>query len=223
MLGVRVKKRRWEVCRVWVQLWENKNCCYLFIVLLILIVGRLLACCVFNSDGSLPVKRTGPGSFELTAPMPRFELLIHDLWWDTTGAIVWWVILGWGGGQPRIWRQQYLSSVMGHSGILISVGRTWNLLGVITPCQVQMRGVDRFFIIIASVKIGAWLVPRITVKTCTWEGCRSIAANRAGLQECRLIRQLLARRAVVGWKRVFGVAILRPSTVSIVWKRRSLW
>lgn len=85
---------------------RNKNdlCYYLFIVLLILIVGRLLAWCVFKSDGSLSVKRTGPGSFELTAPMPRLELFIHGLRRDTVGAMVWRLILGGGGGQPGIWR-----------------------------------------------------------------------------------------------------------------------
>lgn len=213
----RVRGRRWELGRVWVQLWKNKKCCYLFIVLGIVKLACLLAWCVFNSDGSLPVKRTGPGSFELTAPMPRLELLIHDLWWYSRGAIVWGVILGWGGQQPGMWRQSYRSSVMGHGRILVSAGRTWDLLGIITPCQVQMRGVDHFFIIIASVEISAWLVPGIMIKTSTWEGWRSIA-NKAGL-----IRELLARWAVVGRIRVFRVVILRSSVVSIMWERRSLW
>lgn len=202
---------------------KDDVCYYLFIVLLTLIVGGLLAWCVFKSDGSLSVKRTGPGSSELTPPMPRLQLLIHDLRRDTAGPIVWRVVIGWGGGQPGIWRQRSLSSVIGHSGILISILRTRNLLGIITPCQVQMWGIDHVFIVIASMEIGAGLVAGIMVKAITREGWRSIAANRAGVWECRLVGQLLTRWAVVRCIRVFRVAVLRSSVVSIVWKRRSLW
>lgn len=124
--------------------------------------------------------------------------------------------------------------MVGHSGIfipiLISVGRTGSVLGVIAPCQVQIRGIDHLFIIIGFRKTGAGLVPGIMVKANAWGGLRSIAANWAGVRECRLIlfgqitEQLLTRRAVVRCKRVFRVAILRSSMVSIVHHReRSLW
>lgn len=68
-----------------------------------------------------------------------------------------------------------------HSGILVSVMITRNLLGVIAPCQVQMRGVDHFFITIASMEIGAGLIPGIMVKAIPRDAWRPIAANRAGV------------------------------------------
>lgn len=96
-----------------------------------------------------------------------------------------------------------MCSVVGHSNIvipiLISVGRTGSVLSVIAPCQVQIRGIDHFFFIIGFIKTGAGLVPGIMVKASTWNGLRSIAANWAGPQECRLIlfrqitEQLLTR------------------------------
>ena len=158
---------------------------------LILVAGRLPSSHVFNSDCSLSVQGAGPGGFELTAPVPGLELFTHHLLWETTGAVVWMVPLSRGGGESDIRRQRPLCSLVRHSGvfipILISVGRSGSLLGVIAVCQVQIRWVDHFFIIIGFVETGAGLVPGIMVKTSAWEGLRSIAANLARVRECRLI------------------------------------
>lgn len=96
-----------------------------------------------------------------------------------------------------------MGSVVGPSNILIpivvSVGRTGSVLAVIIACQVQIRGIDHFFVIIGFIKSGAGLLPRIMVKASMWKGLRSIAANWAGAQKCRLIliwqitEQLLTR------------------------------
>lgn len=206
---------------------------HLFMVLLILVAGPLPEGHVFNSDRSLSVQRAGPGGFELTAPVPRLELLVHYLLWETSGAVVWMVPLS--RGESDVSRQRPLCSLVRHSSslfivILISAGRAGSLLGVVAPCQVQIRLVDHFFIVIGFRKTGAGLVPGIMVEASAWEGWRSVAANWARVRERRLILfgqitgRLLTGRAVVGCKRVFRVAVLRVNVVSIVHRGgRSLW
>lgn len=182
---------------------------------------------MFDSDCSLSVKGAGPGGFELTAPMPRLELFVHYLLRETTGAVVRMVPLSRDGGESGIWRQRPLRSVMGPSSIfipvLISVGRTGRVLGVVAMRQVQVSSIHHLFIIIGFImKTGAGLVPGIMVKAVTWGGLRSIVANWAGVWECGLIffgqitEQLLTRGAVVRCKGVFRIAVLRGSMVSIV-------
>ena len=129
-------------------------------------------------------------------------------------------------GESDVRRQRPLRSLVRHSSsvfivILISAGRAGSLRGVVAPCQVQIRLVDHFFIVIGFWKTGAGLVPGIMVEASVWEGWRSVAANWARVRErrrilfARITGRLLTGRAVVRCERVFRVAVLRVHVVSV--------
>lgn len=155
----------------------------------------------------------GPGGLQLTAPVPRLELFIHHMFWEITSGVVWIVPLSWRGGESDIRRQRHLSSLVGHSRvcvtIVISVGRTGSLLGVIALRHVQIRWVDHFFVAIASVNSRVVLGSGTKVKASAWERLKSIAANWARVWESRMILfgkitgRFLTGRTVVRCKRMF--------------------
>lgn len=96
--------------------------------------------------------------------------------------VLWIVPLSWSGGESDFRRQRHLSSLVGHSRVLvtivISAGRTGSLLGIIAVHHVHIRWVDHFFIAIGSVS-GVVMRPGTKVKVSAWESLRSIAANWA--------------------------------------------
>ena len=77
---------------------------YLLMVLLVLVKGGLPRRNVFNSDGPLSVQRAGPGGLQLTAVVPRGQLLIHYLFWKAIGAVLRMLPLSRGGGESDIRR-----------------------------------------------------------------------------------------------------------------------
>lgn len=231
---------QWNVCKlklfpalVW-YLYGNILFTHLFSVLLVLVAAWLLGRHMFDSNSPLSVKRTGPWSFELTAPMPWLELLTHYLLWETTGVVVWTVPLSDRGGKSKIWRKRPLYSLLGHCSILmpisISVRRRWRMLGVVVPSRVQIRRIHHLLMIICFMKTGTGLIPGVMVKAGARRDLRSIAAYWRGVWDCRLVlyrgitEQLLTRRAVIRSKRVFRVAVLRASMIGIMYHRgRGLW
>lgn len=76
----------------------------LLMVLLVLVKGGLPSRNVFNSDGPLSVQRAGPGGLQLTAAVPRGQLLVHYLFWKAIGAVLRMLPLSRGGGESDIRR-----------------------------------------------------------------------------------------------------------------------
>lgn len=158
--------------------------------------------------------------------MPWLQVFTHYLLLKPTRAIMW-MVPHCCGGKSAIRRQRPLSSLVGYSSIFIaifiSVGGTRSLWGVIALCNIHIWWVDHFIWVIGFLSTGVEQLSGVMMKT-RWIGLESIAAHWAWDGQRRLIYfgQFLTRWAVVGWKRVFRVAVFRASCVSIV-SRQIYW
>lgn len=174
-------------------------------VLVALVAAGLLGGKMFQPHRSLSVQRARPRRSELAAPMPRLELLAHQLRREAAAALVEWALPVWAGRwrqSGRVGGEGPLSSlVVGHSGVLVPVavpaGGARRTLGVVAPGQVHVRRVRHHLLgTVGFMETGAGLMLGVVVEADWLPRGRlgRVAASRGQLMLHRGVAQQLPAR-----------------------------
>lgn len=201
-------------------------------VLVARVATELLGGKMFQPHGSLPVQRARPRRPELTAPMPRLELLADQLWREAAALVVLALPVGPGRGRQsgRVGGEGPQSSlvVVCHCCVLVPVavpaGWTRGALRVAAPGLVHVAGVWHHLLgTVGFVETGAGLMLGVVVEA-VWLPRGRLGRIAAPWRRLVLHRgvaqQLPAWWAVVGSEGMLRVTVLGTGSAGVVQPRR---